>query len=307
MFYEYPKVHRLGHEDCDGILEGECYIQEKIDGANASIWLEDGRIRVGSRNNDISNTDSLNGFHEYVMGHEGLQTMVRNLPNCRFYGEWLLRHSIQYDETAYREFYLFDIFEDVVEGDEKSFNCEKRWSPKEVQIIAAIYSVKSPTIFATLDNPSLETLKSFLGQSVLGNEGEGIVIKNMEFTNKWGRHVYAKLVTEDFREKNAIIFGGNSKHSENYWEQYIVNQFMTVARIRKVVQKIASLTGGKAELSWTPRVAGTAYHDMLEEEIWTIAKKCGKVDFKVLSRIAHKKAQIIFKDVLSNDLSVAYA
>jgi len=31
MFKKYPKIHRLGKEETEGILEGTCYIQEKID------------------------------------------------------------------------------------------------------------------------------------------------------------------------------------------------------------------------------------------------------------------------------------
>lgn len=43
MFIKYPKIHRLGKEETEGILNALCYIQEKIDGANTSIWIgEDG-------------------------------------------------------------------------------------------------------------------------------------------------------------------------------------------------------------------------------------------------------------------------
>ena len=39
-FKKYPKIHRLGKEETEGILDGVCYIEEKLDGANASIWID---------------------------------------------------------------------------------------------------------------------------------------------------------------------------------------------------------------------------------------------------------------------------
>ena len=41
MFKKYRKIHRLGAEENEGILVGKVMIQEKIDGANTSIWLEE--------------------------------------------------------------------------------------------------------------------------------------------------------------------------------------------------------------------------------------------------------------------------
>ena len=66
MFKSYPKLHRLGKEEVEGILDGYCVIQEKIDGANASIWMHDGTVHVGSRRNilarDIDNHTEENTF-----------------------------------------------------------------------------------------------------------------------------------------------------------------------------------------------------------------------------------------------------
>ena len=46
---EYPKIKRLGVEETEGILNNEVIIQEKIDGANLSVWMENVEIYVGSR------------------------------------------------------------------------------------------------------------------------------------------------------------------------------------------------------------------------------------------------------------------
>lgn len=38
-FKPYFKIHRLGKEETEGILIGECHVEEKIDGANTSILI----------------------------------------------------------------------------------------------------------------------------------------------------------------------------------------------------------------------------------------------------------------------------
>ena len=62
---------------------------------------------------------------------------------------------------------------------------------------------------------------------------EGIVIRNPEFINQFGDKCNAKLVSEGFMEDNGIVFGGNNKYSEAYWEQYISNKYIDVARVKK--------------------------------------------------------------------------
>ena len=83
-FKKYPKIHRLGKDETLGILDGDCHTQEKIDGANASIWLgDDGDIRCGSRNNDVTE-GSFNGLVEYVKNHKGKFEVMNKVPNLYF-------------------------------------------------------------------------------------------------------------------------------------------------------------------------------------------------------------------------------
>ena len=43
-FERYHKIYRIEKSENQGILDGLCHVQEKIDGANASIWMHDGKI-----------------------------------------------------------------------------------------------------------------------------------------------------------------------------------------------------------------------------------------------------------------------
>lgn len=294
-FQKYPKIHRLGKEEVDGILVGQCYIQEKIDGANTSIWLgDDGYIRTGSRNNDITGAD-FNGFNAYVQTHEGIRKCLMENPEYRLYGEWLVRHTVQYKETAYKKFYLYDIHIDGL-----GF-----LTTDAVYGIANQYDIETPRLFGILENPTEEELKKLVGQSDLGDIGEGIVIKNFEFVNKFGRMEYAKIVTESFKEENAIVFGGNNKHSESYWEMYVVNRYVTLARIQKIMHKIQPTLNRKLDMEDIPRITSTVYHDILTEEINEIAKKVPKMDFKKLKQLTMRKARQVYVDILNDSTSVA--
>ena len=253
--------------------------------------------------NPVEGNNMFNGFVEYVAQHEGIKHFFRAYPKYRLYGEWLVRHTIAYNETAYKQFYLFDITEVVPDATEE--DREYFFDRKFVHQIAKDCGMKVPEYHGSFENPTIEQLQPFVGKSVLGEAGEGIVLKNMLFRDKFGNHNYAKIVTESFKEDNGVTFGGNNKHSDTYWEMYITNKYMTLARIEKVMNKIQPTVDHKLDMADIPRIANTAYHDMLTEEIWEIAKKVGTVDFKALKRVATKKAIQIYKDKLTGDISVA--
>lgn len=294
-YKKYPKIHRLGKDETDGILEYEVYVQEKIDGANISIFLLDGEIRCGTRTRMLPKEESFNGFQEAVMANRNLEGFFETNPNYILYGEWLVRHTISYPETAYRKIYLFDIYnaeEDV-------------WVPQDdVQEVAEYLEFEYPHVFS-YGKFSEEQVLEFVGKSNIAPVGEGVVLKSKEFINKFGDPSYAKIVTQKFKEDNSLVFGGNNKHSETYWEMYVVNKYCTVARVQKIMQKVQSMTEEKLDKKHTPQITGTCYHDLITEEAWEISKKVQKLDFYQLKRLAIKKFVQIYHDILNDELSIA--
>lgn len=73
---------------------------------------------------------------------------------------------------------------------------------------------------------------------------------------------------------------------------------MTLARVKKIMQKVTTELDKPLNLSHTPRIANQSYHDMLTEEIWGIQKKAVDIDFRKLKGICTKKAVLIYKDLL---------
>ena len=298
-FKRYPKIHRLGKEETEGILNGLCHIEEKIDGANTSIWIDKrGEVACGSRNRELQ--EGFNGFVDWVKGSESVKICLSDNPKFRLYGEWLVRHSVSYNALNYNKFYLFDV-SFALDGEEN----EEFLTREEVKMIADKYGFTSPQYFGAFENPTVEQLMPFVGQTNLGDKGEGIVIKNEEYRDKFGNWCYAKIVTQEFKESNGIIFGGNNKHSDTYHEMYVVNKYMTLARVQKIMHKIQPEIEEKLDLKHIPRVSNTAYYDMLTEEIWEISGKVQTLNFQQLKRLSTQKAIQIYKDILTGDISVA--
>lgn len=293
-FRSYGKIHRLGKEETEGILVGVCHVQEKIDGANTSCWLDEtGEMKLASRTRVLGD-EEFNGFVSYMKGHEGVKRLLADHPTWRLYMEWMVRHTIAYKETMYRKAYLFDIWT----GD--------GYVPQDwIRTIGAQYSIDTVPHHGIFENPTVEQLMEYVGKSEFGDRGEGVVIKNPGFVNTFGDNVFAKIVTESFKEDNAVTFGGNNKHSETYWEVYVVNKYISLARVEKIMHKIQPLIDEKLDLKHIPRITGTVYHDMWQEEGFAIAKDIPKLDFRALQRIANKKTIQIYKDIIMDSISVA--
>ena len=299
QFRKYEKIHRLGKEEVDGILVGKCSITEKIDGANLSVWLGDGgEVRVGSRNNDLTaNGNEFNGAVHYCNAHEGIKRMLAYYPHFRLYGEWLVRHTLSYNNMAYKKFYLFDVYDE----EQKKFLTQDT-----VQDMAKIYAIDVVPDMGSIENPTIEQLNKMLeGASALGEKKEGIVIRNFDFRNNFGDMCFAKLVREDFKEDNGIVFGGNNKHSDCYWEMYICNKYIDVPRVQKIMNKLQPEVNEKLDMKHIPRIIGTVYHDLITEEAWEIANKAKKIDYDTLKRICQKKARQVFVDIINDNLSIA--
>ncbi len=303
QFKKYPKIHRFGKEETEGMLEGNPFvvIQEKIDGANTSIWLDkDGVVQCGSRTRQLPRDESFRGFTEWARNQESIVSYLTQNPTHTLYGEWLVRHTIQYPETAYQKWYLFDIYDnDYDNSGEGAFI-----DPSFVETISEEYGFNHPTIFGAGELTEAD-IREFVGKSEIGNQGEGVVIKRPYWTNKFGDHCYAKIVTQKFQENNAVTFGGNNKHSETYQEMYFVNKYCTLSRVQKIMNKIQPEVDKRLDMEHIPRISNTCYHDMITEESWEIASSGKKVDFSQLKRLATKKFIQIYRDILTGDISIA--
>ena len=197
-FKKYQHIEKLGSSEVDGILNGTVYVYYKIDGTNGCIWLnQDGMLSFGSRNRELfwnaDNADFLKSIVNDERTHDALLHYLHHHPTHIIYGEWLVPHTLKtYNENAWKKFYIFDIY-DTETG---------KYVPYESY--AELFDERYPNLYyipllAKLENPTEEELKKLLDSTgnwlVKENSGlgEGILIKNYDFINRYGRINWAKM------------------------------------------------------------------------------------------------------------------
>jgi len=283
MLVKYIHLERFGTDEVDGINIGECHIFPKIDGTNASIWIEDGNLCFGSRNRELTIGDDNAGFAAWASEQDNLRHLLSILPaGSRVYGEWLVPHSLKtYREDAWRRFWVFDVL--TPEGEFMHFNeystlCKQA----EVDFIPCVMVARNPTyeVLAT------ETEKNrFLIRENSG-VGEGIVIKQYGWKSRFGRTTWAKLITNTFKDEHVKEMGG-SVLSMKMVEETIADEFVTEHMVEKIIAKIRAEQGQFAARN-IPQLLGMAFHDLVTEELWQAIKqhKNPKIDFKTLNHFA---------------------
>lgn len=223
MFRKYEKIKHVknGNLDLEKYNGKEIIVTEKIDGANASIHIdENGQATCYSRNIELHTGETLRGFYQFVQ-ELIKQSSLTTLRNITIYGEWLVPHKINYIEQAYKNFYVFAVYSE-------STNSYIQWS--EVESVAKFLGLSLCPVFYNgrfTSNKVNEQVLNFVGKSMLGNEGEGVVIHCHELQDK------NKIVAQSFAEVKykKIKVPSNDIISE------FVDQTLTEARIDKLLQK----------------------------------------------------------------------
>lgn len=274
-FLKYQHVERFGTIETNGIEMGMCYIFPKIDGTNSQVWFDE-IIHAGSRNRELSLENDNQGFMAWVINQNNILNLFRNYPNLRLYGEWLVPHTLKtYQKTAWNKYYVFD----VMDGENYlTYEHYKGILDKyEIEYIPPICKVKNPT-YERLVNQLDKN--GYLIEDGKGT-GEGIVIKNYDYKNKFGRIVWAKIVKNEFKAEHAKTDVTEIKETKII-EEDIVNKYITLTLIEKEFYKIENENG------WTsgqiPRLLNTVFYCLVKEEIWNIVKefKNPTIDFKRL-------------------------
>jgi len=286
-FKKYQHIERFGTAEVDGIELGRCYIFPKIDGTNGSIWCDDGFIRCGSRRRYLDEDTDNNGFKQAILEDNNIATFFMN-HDLRLFGEWLVPHSLKtYRKEAWRQFYVFDVVEDLPE-ELPSGEKFRYLTYEEYQPLMEEFGINYIPPLAIIHNPDYDKLVSWLDRNQFLVEdgkgaGEGLVIKNYQYVNKYGRTTWAKIVTSEFKEKHAKEMGAPDIQGKAMIEQKIVDKYCTEALISKVKSAIEADTDGWHS-QCIPRLLNTVYHDLVTEDCWHFVKefKRPKVDFKTL-------------------------
>lgn len=298
-FRKYQHVEKFGNTEVKDIEIGECLVFPKIDGTNSSVWLDDeGNIKAGSRTRELTLEKDNAGFYKYALfGNPNIENYLKKHPNHRLYGEFLVPHSLKtYKDDAWRKFYIFDVCLD-------KDNTVEYLQYDDYKPLLEEFNLDYIPPIAKIKNGSYENFIHCLDQNIFllqdgKGVGEGVVIKNYNFYNQYGRQTWAKIVTSEFKEKHTKTMGCPEINNEYIVEEKIVNNFCTSAFIEK---EFAKLINEKGE--WNnrtiPEFLGRVWYEFVKEESWNFVKeyKNPTINFRLLNNLMIKKVKEVKKDV----------
>jgi hypothetical protein len=283
QFERYPHLVRLDDPLVDGILVGTVEIYPKLDGTNASVWMDaDGRIRAASRNRELTLEHDNFGFLAWASKSEVLQEVLRTHEGLRLYGEWLVPHTLKtYREDAWNRFWVFD----AVRGG-KMFPPHLLPKYPGLDVIHPLAVASSPTkdqVHACLER------NTFLIKDGEGF-GEGIVIKNYG----WQGKTWAKVVRNEFKELNHRAFGTPTIKG-NSTEQEIVETYITKYLVDKNIAKLQELPREKK----IPALLSAVYREFVCEDLIEALRRFSQptIDFRLLNRLAIAKVKELCPDL----------
>lgn len=284
---KYMSVVRMGHKTTGNVLQpgDPIIIQEKLDGANGSFKLEEGKVVTFSRNERLTEQNNLQGFYEWTKTLDA--DLLRS--DVVYFGEWLTKHKINYGDLT-KQFFLFDLYD---------IEKEKYMHVTEVKKEAERLGLRLIPIFYEGEYQSLEHLESFIGQTALGvKKGEGIVVKNVDYQDVYGKQLFVKLVIDAFKEVQRI----KKPKDPNFQSAEIeaVKSVLTTARVEKWIYKLIDEGSLQADVSLqdmglilkqlTPRIV----EDIVQEE----GEQIASFDLKEIRKVMGKQLPALVKEVI---------
>lgn len=289
---KYKDIERLKDKFATAFKPGEhITITEKIDGANASIVVnEDGTLTACSRRNELSESNTLQGFYNFVqtLVPEDIATVLTT--RYILFGEWLVKHTIKYPEDRMRQFYVFDTYDTETE----------QYMPWEfTKTVAGFLNLKTVPVFYDGPFTSWEDIYSYVGKTEMDAEptGEGIVIKSQDrLDNKFsGTPEYVKIVAKEFSEVHDSKPHNvdPDKLAAKVVAEELAKTIVTERRVEKSIQKLVE--DGIIPETWDEHDLGTiakhlpraVYNDCVKEEPETVekidnfGKICGSLTMKL--------------------------
>lgn len=261
-FKKYSSIVRYGKRGTEATLEGSPHIViwEKIDGANSSIEMFEGEVKCYSRNRELGEENTLQGFYGWVQNHFTEEEREKMSEGLVLYGEWAVKHKLDYGENA-NKFYLFDVYD---KEKEEYLHVDK------VKEVAELHGLLLAPIFYEGKFQSIEHIQSFVGKSMLGEIGEGVVCKSYEYRDRFGNQLFTKFVSDEFAEMKKV-----KKHKVKSKSDPLltfIQSTLTEARVSKLLHKLVdegeldkdySIEDMKAILKG---LNSSVYEDIIKEE-----------------------------------------
>lgn len=294
-FVRYPHLEKLGNVEVEAIEFGTAHVFPKLDGTNASMWMErndDGWVeRFGSRNRQLTIDNDNAGFMNAMVGPQGepYRDLLEHFPELRMFGEWLVPHTLKdYRDDAWRRFYIFDVYDDS----KNRFLSYEEYKPlldqfPGIDYIPCIKIIKNGTreMFLYEINNARFMLKEE------AKTAEGIVIKNYAWENKFKRQTWAKIIAGEFKDDFHKQWGPAEQENRPN-EEILVDRIVTPQLVEKEYAKIVVENDGWSSKS-IPRLLETVFRCVVVEELYDCWKdiKHGTINGKSLRAFTYQRVK----------------
>lgn len=223
---KYDKVKNSGIV-LDKFKHRGLVVQEKLDGSNASFTVDNGELQCFSRRKKLNQNETLNGFYGWV--HENIQEYVFDfLEGYIIFGEWLVKHKIQYKEEYYKEFYVFDIYDKEEETYLSLKDMHGIASYLELKTVKTLLIAEPSHHLNILTPQDIQDLVGKSDMTVKPNTGEGIVVKYLDGKSEYKD--YYKIVSNEFKEFNRQKMKTEVKNHDS-----VVDYAITRPRMEKMI------------------------------------------------------------------------
>lgn len=310
-FRKYNKIYTLGHKDktCLTIETGDIiHIEEKVDGGNFRFYItKENKIIIGSRTQQLTSNEgedtNMNKMFERCSRYIREKLKDKDLTKLHgfiFYGENMVKHTINYDWEKTPPYLGFDIFDttsgEFLDYDEKKLVFD--YLKLEMVPYLGILELKEG-IELGKQIEALIPISKYALESSKDKLAEGIVLKNYE------KQTMAKYVRNEFKENNAEVFGGNPKYNkeDNTNNAEITFKYCTNNRIEKTIYKLMD-EGMKLEMSMMHVLPKRLYQDIMEENWTDIVFSKMKVDFDKLNKLFTKRCLGVLSQLITNNALV---
>lgn len=303
QYHPFLHVERIDSDECAGLLNGQVYITPKIDGTNSCIFYDKDKNKIvcGSRKRTLSADNDNAGFAAWFAAQthpeaQLLKEFVENNTNLQVFGEWLgstkfIGHIKDYSTYSLGELHIFDIYD---------FDQEKYLHYNDIYFLLREFGIENYLVplLAVLDDPSMEEIAEVAEHNhyLLENAnhpGEGVVCRNYDFINKYGRYTVGKLVREEYKQKKSEKKKQPSQEGEI--ETNIVELYVTDAEITKAIEKATVLQGewNKKNSKCISTCIQLVWHDSVLEEMPDIVKKFKNptINFRILNAATISKVR----------------
>lgn len=306
-YRSFEHVERLDDSKvdvADYIDADDLYCFAKMDGTSALIWASEGVIHCGSRKRELSLTEDNANFYQYITQSEdddikSLREFCLSHEGLIVYGEFIghvpqaMRFLGSIKNYLSGGFYIFAVF-DVDKGDYLSY-------PEYAPLFEGVYDkVLSP--IAVLNHPKVEDIQALVDKNHYNlpehEYGEGIVIYNYGYKDRFQRPVIAKIVRQEFLQGKGTKSKKNQAIIDGEIEREFVETYVTTADIAKVQAKIVVEQRADEWDSTNKKFVGLLMNgvlvDLIDEELADFLRQKRykvSINFNIVRNIVNQKVR----------------